>query len=102
MEKILSDCRPDWAFWTCTGAIIRNLNELKNTLQGLNDGGFAYHVNKDKDDFAKWVAEAIGDEKLAHSLHGVLDKDAYVDIITKRLAGLNKKAEKAMRKKHGS
>jgi len=95
-EKILSDCRPDWAFWTCNGTVIRNLHELKNTIEGLNDWGFTYHVNKDKDDFAKWVGEVIGDERLSKTLAHIKDKQKYLHAIARRLGSLEKDADRAM------
>jgi hypothetical protein len=86
-EKVLSDCPPDKAFWTCHGTIVRNLNELKNTIGGLNDYAFRYHVNSDnsKNDFAVWINDVLEDHDLAKRLNGILDKDRYQKIIEKRI-----------------
>jgi len=86
-EKFLSDCPPDKSFWTCNGTVVRNLYELKNTINALNDDGFKYHVNNDnnKNDFAAWINNVIEDQELARRLAKVKDKNTYVGIIDKRI-----------------
>lgn len=86
-EKVLSDCAPNFAFWTCHGSVIRNLYELACTIENLNDEGFIYHVNEDnnKNDFAKWILEVIKDKKLAKMLKKIRDKKEYANIIRARI-----------------
>ena len=95
-EKVLSDCRPDHAFWTCHGRVIRNIYELADTIESLNEWSFLYHVNADnmKNDFSKWIDEVLEDPDLALRLKFVRDKKEYVRIIRARIAELeNPKAE---------
>lgn len=89
-EKVLSDCRPDTAFWTCHGKIIRNIYELADSIDSMNDPSFMYHVNDDnqKNDFAKWISEALEDGELGHSLKKIRDKGDYVRIIRERIKEL--------------
>ena len=89
-EKVLSDCEPDKSFWTCNGTICRNIYELMNNILGLNEESFRYHVNTDhqKNDFAKWISEVLGDEELALRLQGVTDKEKYLEIIRQRIKEL--------------
>lgn len=89
-EKVLSDCPPDKVFWTCHGSVVRNLNEMKNTIAGLNDYAFRYHVNSDnkKNDFAAWINNVLGDRELAKRLDKVLTKEKYCTIIDKRMKEL--------------
>ena len=86
-ERVLSDCPQGLEFWTCHGTIIKNIYELHDTIQGLNEYAFRYHVNKDnhKNDFAEWIIDVLGDSELAHKLAGVLDKKKYLSIIEKRI-----------------
>jgi len=89
-EKVLSDCPPDKAFWTCNGTVVRNLYELKNTITGMNEYGFKYHVNNDneKNDFARWIFDVLEDADLSKSLHTIVDRSKYVSIIEKRIKQL--------------
>ena len=86
-EKVLSDCPPGKAFWTCHGSVVRNIYELVDFIRTHNEWVFRYHVNSDnnKNDFAKWIFEVLADEELAARLFKVLDKDRYVDIIEQRI-----------------
>ena len=89
-ERVLSDCPQGLEFWTCHGTIVKNIYELKNTIRGLNEYAFKYHVNEDhkKNDFAEWITDVIGDDNLAHELDGILDKEEYWKIIEKRIKQL--------------
>jgi hypothetical protein len=89
-EKFLSDCPPDKSFWTCNGTVVRNIYELKNTINALNDLAFRYHVNNDnhKNDFAAWIHDVIEDNELAKRLRDILDKGKYVAVIEKRIKQL--------------
>jgi len=89
-ERVLSDVPQGLEFWTCHGTIIRNIYELRDTIKGLNDYAFRYHVNDDngKNDFAEWIFDVIGDTYLSHRLKDVMFKDDYVKIIKKRIEQL--------------
>jgi len=45
-------------------------------------------LTRNKNDFAKWIWEVLGDEELAARLHKMYDKDRYVDIIEQRIKEL--------------
>ena len=86
-EKVLSDCQPQQAFWTCHGSVLRNIYELVDFIKTHNIWAFLYHVNEDhnKNDFADWIKNVLGDEELANRLQHILDKDRYADIIDQRI-----------------
>lgn len=89
-ERILSDVPQGLEFWTCHGTIVRNIYELKDTIKGLNEHAFRYHVNDDnkKNDFADWIYDVIGDTFLAYMLRKVMDKDEYIYMIEERIKQL--------------
>ena len=89
-EKALSDCRPDFSFWTCHGRVVRNVYEMADAIDGMNDDAFRYHVNDDnkKNDFANWLLNIIEDGELAHRLKKVRDRQTYVKIIRDRIREL--------------
>jgi hypothetical protein len=67
-KLILVNAYDEYCFWVCDGGVIKNLKELKVAFKKMNDKTFAYHVSKDKNDFAKWIKEVLKDEVLAKSL----------------------------------
>ena len=93
-EKVLSDCKPSDAFWTCHGRIVRNIYELANTIESMDDSSFIYHVNDDhnKNDFAKWIKEVLDDSELARRLENVRYKKTYIEIIRDRIKELESAA----------
>lgn len=89
-EKILSDVPQEKAFWVNNGTIIKNIKELPKAIEEMSDEVFNYHVNKEKNDFIKWIDEVIQDEELARSLKKVKDKKRIVRRIKGRLEYLEK------------
>lgn len=55
-------------FWTCDGKVLGSLEELATALKEMDDGAFEHHVNKEKNDFAKWVKEVLEDNKLGREM----------------------------------
>lgn len=62
------DSAPEQCFWVCTGQVAKNLREMADILETMSKEVFSYHVNAEKNDFTKWVAEVFGEEKLAKEL----------------------------------
>jgi hypothetical protein len=67
-KKQMVHAEGDICFWVSNGAILANLNELYEALMNMDDETFAHHVNNDKNDFAKWVDEALKDPELGKKL----------------------------------
>ncbi len=60
---------PDKYFWVNFGPVLKNLLELRNALaDGMNDEQFAHHVNAQRNDFANWVEDVLGNAKCARAL----------------------------------
>ncbi|MFH0978089.1 MAG: hypothetical protein V1837_02185 [Candidatus Woesearchaeota archaeon] len=87
-ERILADCNPDVVFYACNGAVIRNIYELASTIESLQDDAFSYHVNQEKNDFANWVNDILGDGQLAKKLKGIKNRKKYAETIRKRIKEL--------------
>lgn len=67
-KKLLADACPEKCFWVCDGEILKNLKELAEYLEKIPANIFKYHVSKDKNDFANWVADVFGDSKVAQAM----------------------------------
>lgn len=93
--------RADWSFWFYNGNIVRNIYELADTIEVLEEKDFVYHVNEDhqKNDFARWISEVLGDANLAANLWNELDKKKYVKKIRKKIARMESIAEKQTQQK---
>ena len=83
--KFLEDCRADWAFWCVNGNVCRNIYELVEAIEAMSEEDFVYHVNEDhqKNDFAKWIGEVLGDSELMKKLWDELDQHRYIGKIRK-------------------
>ncbi len=86
-ERILADVLTNETFWFCNAHIARNIYELVNYIEELDDFGWKYHVNQDrnKNDFAKWIEEVLGDKPLADILKKTYDKEKYLETIRTRI-----------------
>ncbi len=72
-------------FWACDGRISGNLRELRDNLAATSDETFAYHCNKEKNDFAVWIAESLKDESLAKAVRKIKDRKEMLKKIEARL-----------------
>ena len=55
---------------------------------GKND--FAHHVNAQRNDFAAWIRQVIGDKDLAKSLGKIKTKAALAKKVSERVKALKK------------
>ncbi len=59
LKKLEKDVPYDKLFRLSDGKILRNLQDLKEALQEMDDKTFYEHVNSEKNDFANWVRDLI-------------------------------------------
>lgn len=60
---------PDvWCFWVSDGRILRSLVDLRDGLKEMSDEVFKNHVNKEKNDFAKWIEDILGESVFAKKM----------------------------------
>jgi len=80
-KKLMSDSNPEQSFWINHGSVVRNLSELRDALSLISKETFEYHVNKDKNDFALWISEVLGDKELAKKLAKVWSQKSYQKVV---------------------
>ena len=61
------DAKPENYFILVTGVPLKNVKELANSLETMNDWVFNHHVNPSRNDFSAWIGavlkeRALGDE----------------------------------------
>jgi hypothetical protein len=79
-------------FWVNDGRYLNSLEELKAALDGMTDNTFLFHCNEEKSDFAKWVDEVIGDDKLAADLKQSATRLWAAKVVADRIKFLKSKA----------
>jgi len=91
-RSILANCPPQESFWVNNGPIIKNMSELYREMKLLNDDTFRHHVNKDRNDFSKWIKDCLGDASLATDIKKTKARRIAVNKIRSRLKYLKKAA----------
>ena len=93
-ERILADVKPEQCFWINNGPIIRNLQEMTNTLAYMSEETFKHHVNDQKNDIVNWIRDVLKDEELADSIGKNISKERILKKIKNRMKFLENKIEK--------
>lgn len=87
----LRDVEPMWkAFWFHMHLVAKNLEEFASGMEHISDEIFAYHASGQKNDFAAWVQEVIGDSVLARRLEVVDDKEEAAAVLRERVTELRR------------
>lgn len=86
-RKFLRSVSPENSLWIINGNIVKSLRELLKQLKRMNDDVFRYHVNKDRNDFYKWVKEIIGDFPLARGVKKAKNRHRVIKLIKQRIKG---------------
>jgi H+-transporting ATPase len=94
-EKLLAKVAEDSILRCRDGRTFGSMKDLAEGLAAMSDDTFAYHVNSERNDFRKWVEEAIGDEKLAGDLAKAANRIEAGKYVTARLAILTRKGNKS-------
>jgi len=67
-ERLLSNVPEQFTFRCQDGGVFWNLRDLARAVSSMNEEVFSHHVNDQKNDFATWIADVIGDHTLAREL----------------------------------
>jgi hypothetical protein len=84
-KKYLSDVDKKHRFLLKRGHEISNLEELYDELKNISDEEFSHHITNDKNDFANWVEDCIGDKHLSDLLREVKEKEKTIDLVKSRV-----------------
>ena len=76
---------PENEFYLIDGRRFKDMRELAIALIDMPEDIFRYHVNDEKNDFARWICDILEDKELAKKLEDIKDKMLYADAVNKRL-----------------
>jgi hypothetical protein len=89
-KQYLGPSPPEHVFWCHDGRVFNDMAGLARGLESMSDDVYSYHANDDKNDFAKWVQDVIGDRQLAGELLALGGRAAAADAVGRRLATLTR------------
>jgi hypothetical protein len=82
MNNLLRNLSQEKYFYLANGSVIRGLGELDMALQNIDDVTYDRHSNNEKNDFANWIRDAVGDHELATKLrNGMPKKDMQIEVL---------------------
>lgn len=91
VARVLGDAFYDKRFFCHDGCVAQNLQQLADCLSHINEDIFYHHANEAKNDFASWVRDVFGDDKLARDLSRAADHKEAAKLVKERVAWLQKK-----------
>ncbi|MCU0652946.1 MAG: hypothetical protein MUD10_01680 [Candidatus Pacebacteria bacterium] len=62
--NLFCDIEPEKSFWLSDGKVLKNLKELQEALEAMEDSIWNYHVTAEKNDFANWIEGVFGAKSL--------------------------------------
>ncbi len=89
VKDFLKDVQEDQCFRLEDGRILKNLNDLVDTLKTIDDTLFNSHVNESKNDFSSWIQNCINDELLASMTSKIKSKQEMENLVSRRIQQLN-------------
>jgi hypothetical protein len=72
---------PQKYFFLHEGGELKSLEELFIELQAMEPRVWEHHVNAERNDFANWVRDVMGDRYLAHKISNVTAKDDLLKLL---------------------
>lgn len=72
-------------FVLCNGKQVKNIKELADLMEEIEEQVFNHHVTPDSNDFAKWVEDIFKDVELSRKLAGLKKKDHMQLVLYKHI-----------------
>ena len=83
-QSILISRSGDACFFVFESGPICSLTDLVTSLKSMPGSTYLYHANQEKNDFANWVRETLGDDQLADELQKAKNQDQAIRNSEKR------------------
>jgi hypothetical protein len=72
-------------FWVFNGPILRSINDLADALDDMTKDQFEFHTKRNGNDFANWINNVFGEEKLAQKVSKLKSKKGIQNAIKRFL-----------------
>ena len=69
------------AFFVCDGSTLKNIRQLEECFERIPDDMYTHHCNDQKNDFARWIHDVMGETKLADKLVHKNKNEARLEIV---------------------
>jgi hypothetical protein len=86
-ERFNRDVPPNKMLKLNNGMLVVNPRDLYAEVEAMKDSVFKSHVNDNKNDFAEWFRNAVGDYELADLLESTKDRKRILELLDKRSKG---------------
>ena len=84
-SKHLVCATDDKCFWVNGGPILRDLVELEQAFDEMNEQMFSHHVAKNRNDFADWVESVLKDAETAAALRKAKKPNTARKVVIRQL-----------------
>ena len=88
ISLIMMDVVPKHEFNIHMGTSIKNLQELAEALEIMDEDTFKHHVTKDRNDFSNWVKDIIEDVELSKDLLKAKTRKKAFEAVSQRIEQL--------------
>jgi len=78
---LFKNVKPDQYFKMYNGIVLKNLHDLIDALEIMDDNTFSHHVSLDKNDFSKWIESTLMDNNLANKVKEALTKEKIINVL---------------------
>ncbi len=85
--RFKKDVPPDKILRLHNDMLVVTPSSLYSEVEAMKDSDYEFHVNADKNDFADWFRNAVGDQELADHLDETKDRKEILDLLDKRAKG---------------
>ena len=74
-------------FYFSNGESAGSLREFFEKLKNIDEECFSHHVNEEKNDFANWIRDCIGDKELGKRIEKLKDRKKIINLLEKKING---------------
>ena len=79
--QLFKNAKPEQYFRLRNGMVLKNLHDLIDSLEVLDDATFMHHVNPQRNDFGEWVRGVFMDTKLANSISLARSRHEMIEVL---------------------